>query len=72
MPSRRVALAALALAVAGCAHAIKNVSDCDQVEVAQRIACGECVVRNKAGGFLGEFEYRPDNAQDQRCVQTKK
>jgi hypothetical protein len=57
--------------LAGCAHAIKNLSDCDQVAGDQRIACGACLLQNKAEGWLGVFEYRPDNAEGQRCVRVK-
>lgn len=61
----------VALLVAACAHAIKDVKDCDQVAGEMRIACGACVVQNKAQGWLGEYEYRPDAAEGQRCVRVK-
>ena len=61
----------LALLAAGCAHAIKDVSDCDRVTGEKRIECGACTVQNKAAGFLGEYEYRPDNPDGERCVRTK-
>lgn len=60
-----------ALLLAGCAHAIKDVSDCDQVAGEKRIECGACVVQNKAQGWLGQYEYRPDAAQGERCVRVK-
>lgn len=60
-----------ALLLAGCAHAIKDVSDCDQVAGEKRIECGACVVQNKAQGWLGEYEYRPDATQGERCVRVK-
>ena len=61
----------LALLALGCAHAIKDVSDCDRVAGEKRVECGACVVQNKAQGWLGEYEYRPDAADGQRCVRTK-
>ena len=58
----------LALLAAGCAHGIRNVSDCGSVQAADRkLECGECTLKNKAGGMLGTFEYRPDGADGQRC-----
>ena len=61
----------LALLAAGCAHGIRNVSDCSQVQAADRkIECGACTVQNKADGILGTYEYRPDNADGQRCVRV--
>jgi len=66
----RTILFALLLA-AGCASAIKNVSDCDRVAGEKRVECGACTVQNKAAGFLGEYEYRPDNKDGERCVRTK-
>ena len=64
------ALLALALA-AGCAHAIKEVSDCDKVTGEKRVECTACTAQNKAQGWLGEYEYRPDNKDGDRCVRTK-
>jgi hypothetical protein len=61
----------LLFALTGCAHAIKNLSDCDQVTGDQRVACGACLLQNKAEGWLGLFEYRPDNSEGQRCVRVK-
>ena len=61
----------LALLAMGCAHAIKDVSDCDRVTGEKRVECGACTVQNKAQGFLGEYEYRPDNKDGERCVRTK-
>ena len=64
--------AALAGALAtGCAHVIKNVSDCDQTAGEKRLECDACLVQNKAGGWLGVYEYHPDDAAGQRCVRTK-
>ncbi|GAC1337027.1 MAG: hypothetical protein NVS2B9_19730 [Myxococcales bacterium] len=51
-----------------CTHGIRNVSDCGQSPKEQRIACAACTVQNDAGGLMGEFEYRPDNAPANRCV----
>ena len=63
---------ALFLALAGCAHlAIKDVSDCDKVPAEQRIACGACTLQNKAQGWIGDYEYRPDNSSGDRCVRVK-
>ena len=61
----------VALLASGCAHAIKDMKDCDQVAGDQRIACGACLLQNKAEGWLGVFEYRPDNSAGDRCVRTK-
>ena len=61
----------LALLSLGCAHAIKDVSDCDRVAGEKRVECDACVVQNKAQGWLGEYEYRPDGADGQRCVRVK-
>ena len=62
----------LALLAAGCAHGIRNLSDCGQVEAADRkIECGACTLQNKADGLLGTYEYRPDAADGQRCVRVK-
>ena len=62
----------LLLALAGCAHvAIKDVSDCDKVPAEQRIACGACTLQNKAQGWIGDYEYRPDNSSGDRCVRVK-
>lgn len=67
---KRAAIVLLLLA-AGCAHAIKDVSDCDKVSGEKRLECGACTVQNKAQGFLGEYEYRPDAPDGQRCVRVK-
>jgi hypothetical protein len=61
----------LLLGAAGCAHAIKNVSDCDRLDGLKRVECGACTVQNKADGYQGEYEYRPDNAAGERCVRVK-
>jgi hypothetical protein len=55
---------------AGCAHAIKSVSDCDRAPTDQRVACAACTVKNEAGGLLGGYEYRPDNDPNNRCVKV--
>ena len=60
------------LLAAGCAHGIRNVSDCGQVQAVDRkIECGACTVQNKADGALGTYEYRPDNPDGQRCVRIQ-
>jgi hypothetical protein len=61
----------LVLLATGCAHAIKDVSDCDRVTGEKRIECGACTVQNKAQGWIGEYEYRPDAPDGQRCVRVK-
>jgi hypothetical protein len=61
----------LLLLLAGCAHAIKDVSDCDKVAGEQRVACGACTLQNKAQGWIGEFEYHPENKEGERCVRVK-
>jgi len=60
----------LLLAAAGCAHAIKDVSDCDRVSGEKRVECGACTLQNKAQGWIGEYEYRPDNKDGERCVRV--
>jgi hypothetical protein len=67
---RKKSLFVLLLA-AGCAHAIKDVSDCDKVTGERRVECSACTVQNKAQGWIGEYEYRPDNPDGQRCVRVK-
>lgn len=67
----RLAACAAPLAAAACAHAIKDVSDCDRVTGAQRVECSACVVQNKAEGWLGTYEYRPDDPAGKRCVRVK-
>ena len=63
----------LAILAGGCAHGIRNVSDCGQVEAADRkLECGACTVQNKAEGLLGTYEYRPGNPDGQRCVRVDK
>jgi hypothetical protein len=61
----------LGLLGAGCAHGIKELSDCDKVAGERRIECGACVVQNKAEGWLGVYEYQPDKSEGQRCVRVK-
>jgi hypothetical protein len=65
-------LCCVAVLVAGCAHAaIKKQSDCDKVAGEKRVECNACLLQNKAEGWLGVYEYRPDEPQGQRCVRTK-
>jgi hypothetical protein len=62
----------LALVAAGCAHgAIKDVSDCGQVAGEKRLECEACLAQNKAQGWLGVFEYRPEEASGSRCARVK-
>jgi len=57
---------------AGCAHGIRNVEDCGQIGAADRkIECGACTLQNKAQGWIGEYEYRPDNKDGERCVRVQ-
>ena len=67
---KRAALLLL-LAAAACAHAIKEVSDCDRVGGERRVECAACTLQNKAQGWIGEYEYRPDNKDGERCVRVK-
>lgn len=62
----------IALLAAGCAHGIRDVSDCGKLDAADRkVECGACTLQNKADGVLGVYEYRPDNPDGQRCVRVK-
>ena len=62
----------LALLLAGCAHGIREVSDCGQVQAVDRkVECGACTAQNKAGGLIGTYEDRPDNPDGQRCVRVQ-
>ena len=62
----------LVLLAAGCAHGIRDVSDCSKVDAVDRKAeCGACTLQNKAGGALGTYEYKPDNPDGQRCVRVQ-
>jgi hypothetical protein len=65
-------LVCIALLVSACAHtAITKLSDCEQVQGEKRIECGACVAPNKADGWLGTYEYRPDDPEGKRCTRTK-
>lgn len=60
------------LVLASCAHtSIREVGQCDQVPAEQRVACAACTVKNQAGGWIGDYEYRPDNDPSDRCIRTK-
>jgi hypothetical protein len=61
----------LVLLACGCAHAIKELSDCDRVTGEKRVECSACTMQNKAQGWIGEYEYRPDNKDGERCVRVK-
>ena len=63
--------AALALSLSACAHGIRNLSDCKQVEGEQRIECGVCVAQNEAQGWLRTNEYWPDAKPGERCRPVK-
>lgn len=64
-------LAVTLAALSGCAHVVKDVSDCDSVAGEKRVECGACLVQNKAQGWLGVYEYRPDDPAGQRCRRVK-
>jgi hypothetical protein len=67
--AKTLSVAALAAALAGCAHAgVKKVSDCDQVAVEQRLQCAACVVQNDVPGSSNGYEYRESNDPSSRCV----
>ncbi len=68
--SRTLACLAL-LAASACTHVIRDVSDCRDVQGEKRIECGACLVANKADGWLGTYEYRPDAEVGKRCVRVK-
>jgi hypothetical protein len=71
---RPVVRAAIFVAAAAwsCAHtSIRKVGDCDQVAAEQRVACAACTVKNEAQGWIGDYEYRPDNDPSDRCVRVK-
>ena len=69
--TRGAAILALAMA-ASCAHtSIREVGQCDQVPAEQRVACAACAVKNEAKGWIGDYEYRPDNDPSDRCVRVK-
>lgn len=73
---RRAAVRAGAILLLGtawsCAHtSIRKVGDCDQVPAEQRVACAACTVKNEAQGWIGDYEYRPDNDPSDRCVRVK-
>ena len=57
--------------LAGCAHSIRNVEDCKALDLVQRAACSACTLQNKADGYLGVFEYKPDNDPGNRCIKLK-
>ena len=63
----------LAVLACSCAHTgIRKVGDCDQVPAEQRVACAACTVKNEAQGWIGDYEYRPDNdPSTDRCVRVK-
>jgi hypothetical protein len=69
----KLAAAALLLGVGwSCAHTgVRKVGDCDQVPAEQRVACAACTVKNEAQGWIGDYEYRPDNDPSDRCVRVK-
>jgi hypothetical protein len=69
---RRGAAILLSGLVWSCVHTgIRKVGDCDQVPAEQRVACAACTVKNEAQGWIGDYEYRPDNDASDRCVRVK-
>ncbi|HYV64618.1 MAG TPA: hypothetical protein VE964_00155 [Myxococcales bacterium] len=76
MRARRTILRGLAILLPilawSCAHTgVRKVGDCDQVPAEQRVACAACTVKNEAQGWIGDYEYRPDNDPSDRCVRVK-
>ncbi|HKC60133.1 MAG TPA: hypothetical protein VKB92_08610 [Myxococcales bacterium] len=70
--AKRAAAILLLGVAASCAHtSIRKVGDCDQVPAEQRVACAACTVKNEAQGWIGDYEYRPDNDPSDRCVRVK-
>jgi hypothetical protein len=59
------------LLAAGCSHAIKDMKDCNEVTSEKRLECNFCLAQNKADGWLGIFEYRPDAEAGNRCARVK-
>jgi len=64
-------LACIALLASACSASIKDVSDCEKVQGEKRVQCGICLLQNKADGWLGTYEYRPEADEGQRCVRLK-
>ena len=62
----------LPLLACSCEHTVvRKVGDCDQVPAEQRVSCAACTVQNEAQGWIGDYEYRPDNDPSDRCVRVK-
>ena len=68
---RKIVAAAAVLAFAACAHGIRKLSDCKEVQGERRVECGACVAQNEAQGWLGTNEYRPDAKPGERCARVK-
>ena len=69
---RRVVAILLPVFACSCAHTgVRKVGDCDQVPAEQRVACAACTVKNEAQGWIGDYEYRPENDPSDRCVRVK-
>lgn len=69
---KRLLILAAALFASACFHkAYRQTSDCEDLSGEQRIACTACTVQNKAEGWLGVYEYKPDNNAGERCVRVK-
>lgn len=64
-------LASIALLASSCSPVIRDLSDCDRVQGEMRVECGLCLAPNKAEGWLGTYEYRPDSSEGKRCVRVK-
>lgn len=66
-------IALAALLATGCTHGrvMKDVSDCDPLTGEDRLACSACTIQNKAQGWIGLYEYRPDADAGSRCVRVK-
>ena len=60
------------VALAGCAHrSYRSETECGALSGSDRLACSACVLQNEAQGWLGVYEYRPDNKDGDRCVKVK-
>ena len=70
MTMRRAWIVIALLALAGCRHGIRSVEDCGNAGGEKRVECGACTLQNKAQGWLGIYEYFPDNPEGKRCVRV--
>ena len=67
----KLALAIFAVTSIACAHRIREFNDCGAIQARDRkVECGACTLQNKAGGALGNWEYRPNGSDGERCVRV--